>query len=354
MDTSIKQVIQNFLPNREYQAETISNGLVNTTLKIFANENSEAFILQKINTQTFSQPALLQQNYRYLSAQLTAAGSRFQLPSIISTFNSKDLFIAANKEVWRMFRYIPNSYTPVQVQTPEHAHEVALSFSRLTLDLAYSDSNKVHPVIANFHNLSFRHQQLQDAIKTNAAGRLPEAKKILEALEAYQPLLLFYQKINAGSKVFRKYILHHDAKLSNILFDKTTHKVVTPIDMDTTMPGYFFSDAGDMIRSMAGSTDENDACCSNIYINRNHYQAIEEGYLANLGRIFTKEENNFFHLSGLLLAYMQCIRFIADYINGDIYYNTTHRQQNLERAANQLTLLQQLEFFVKEEYKVGI
>jgi Ser/Thr protein kinase RdoA (MazF antagonist) len=354
MDAPIKQIIQNFLPHQNYQSETISNGLINSTFKIFSGGTTEAFILQKINAHIFPQPALLQQNYRYISAQLTAANSRFKLPKIIPPLNGAGFLSFAKNNSWRMFQYIPNSYTPAQVQTAEQAHEVALSFSRLTLDLAAADSDKVHAVIPNFHNLVFRHQQLLDAIKNNSARRLQEAKRVLEGLEAYKPLLLFYEKLPAANRAFRKYILHHDAKISNILFDKMNNKVITPIDMDTTMPGYFFSDAGDMIRSMAGSTDENDTVYSNIHINRDNYEAITDGYLTNMSKLFSKEENNFFHLSGLLLVYMQCLRFVADYINGDIYYQTTHPQQNLYRATNQLTLLQQLAFFVKEEYRQAI
>ncbi len=354
MEASLKQIIRNFLPDPHYQSETISNGLINSTFKIFGEEKATAFILQKINTKIFPLPALLQQNYRYISSQLTETNSLFKLPRIIPALNGADFLIVEKNESWRMFQYIPNSYTPAQVQTPEQAHEVALSFSRLTLDLSAADSRKVHAVIPNFHHLSFRHQQLLDAIKNNSSRRLPEAKTVLEGLEAYQSLLIFYEKLNEAGRAFRKYILHHDAKISNILFDKTNHKVITPIDMDTTMPGYFFSDAGDMIRSMAASTDENDTRYSNIFINRNNYEAITDGYLTNMSKVFTKEENKCFHLSGLLMVYMQCLRFVTDYINGDIYYSTSHPQQNLHRATNQLRLLQQLAFFVKDEYKQSI
>ena len=350
----MKEIVENFLRHHDYQVETISHGLINTTLKVFINQDTEAFILQKINTGIFKEPEKLQQNYRYLSSQLKTAGSRFELPEIIPTVEGKDLFVAPNQQVWRMFAFIANSYTLSQTQTPEQAHEVALSFSRLTRDLAGADYQKVEPVIDRFHHIGFRHRQLQEAVKTNPAGRLQSAKKVLETLENYHSLLVFYQKLEEDGSAFRHYLLHHDAKLSNILFDKTTKKVITPIDMDTTMPGHFFSDSGDMIRTMASSTEENDTDYSRIEINRHHYQAIADGYLANMGPIFTKEENRLFHLSGLLVVYMQCLRFITDYLNGDTYYNTTHPLQNLERATNQLTLLQQLKVFVKAEYRIRI
>ena len=148
--------------------------------------------------------------------------------------------------------------------------------------------------------------------------------------------------------------MHHDAKLSNILFDQNTRKVVCPVDLDTTQAGYFFSDLGDMIRSMACSQSENCIDFSSIYIKSGFYEAIIDVYMAAIKDEFTEEEGKNIHYAGLLMIYMQALRYMTDYLNGDIYYRITYSEQNFDRAKNQLTLLQRLEEFLREKFSFKI
>ena len=143
---------------------------------------------------------------------------------------------------------------------------------------------------------------------------------------------------------------HPDCKISNILFNKLTNEVICPVDMDTTMPGKFFSDIGDMIRTMTCSVDENSTEWEFIKVRPSFYEAIMEGYLLGAGEIFTSEEKKNMHYSGLILTYMQSIRFVTDFINGDIYYRINYPEQNLNRALNQLILLERLEEYLKNAH----
>jgi hypothetical protein len=130
--------------------------------------------------------------------------------------------------------------------------------------------------------------------------------------------------------------------------------VICPVDFDTTMPGYFFSDPGDMIRSMAGSADESSTDFNNIRIRSDIYKAIINGYLAGMNAELTEMEKKYIHSSGLLLIYMQSLRFLTDYLNGDIYYKISYPEQNYDRTLNQLTLLKSLEEYLKENFKFTI
>jgi hypothetical protein len=116
------------------------------------------------------------------------------------------------------------------------------------------------------------------------------------------------------------------------------------------MPGKFISDLGDMIRSMACTVDENSTAWEQLDVRPEFYKAIISGYLAGIGNIFTEEEKKNIHYAGLILVYMQALRFIADYLNNDVYYKTTYTEQNLNRATNQLILLEKLEAFLKKEF----
>jgi Ser/Thr protein kinase RdoA (MazF antagonist) len=164
----------------------------------------------------------------------------------------------------------------------------------------------------------------------------------------------FYEQIAESPDSFPLRVMHHDAKIANVLFSKKTGKVICPVDFDTVMPGYFFSDTGDMIRSMACSQDENSNDFDNLHIRADFYKAIIEGYLGIKNQFLTKEEKKNIHYTGLLMIYMQALRYMTDFLNGDIYYRITYPDQNLDRAKNQLNLLQRLEEFLKKEYKFTV
>jgi hypothetical protein len=114
------------------------------------------------------------------------------------------------------------------------------------------------------------------------------------------------------------------------------------------MPGKYFSDVGDMIRTMSCTVDENSREWELIDVRPEFYNAIVDGYLHGMGAEFTAAEIENIHKSGLLMTYMQTIRFLTDFLNGDVYYRTTYPEQNLNRALNQLILLEKLEQYLSQ------
>jgi Ser/Thr protein kinase RdoA (MazF antagonist) len=144
--------------------------------------------------------------------------------------------------------------------------------------------------------------------------------------------------------------MHHDAKISNILFDEETGTVICPVDFDTCMPGYFYSDLGDLVRSMACSEGERSVNFSEIGINLEFYDAVISGYLEVMQGLLTEAEKKYIHYSGLLVIYMQALRFLTDYLKGDVYYQISYPEQNFDRAKNQLILLEKLEEMLSNHY----
>jgi hypothetical protein len=133
-------------------------------------------------------------------------------------------------------------------------------------------------------------------------------------------------------------VIHHDTKIGNILFDQNKNGLCV-IDLDTVMPGYFLSDTGDMLRTYLCSANEEETDLSKIRISEVNFYAVYGGYLSAMKPIFTEAEKSYFIYSGKYMIYMQALRFLADFLNGDIYYHATYPGQNLVRAQNQLTLL---------------
>lgn len=325
--------------------ETLTDGLIHGTYK--ASVPGKSIILQQINTSVFKRPAQIISNYKAIHGHLSAH-NKLKIPSLIQTTEKQDFWIDETGMHWRAFEYFENTSTET-APSPNKIFSAAKSYGEFMKALADLDIATLSPTIPDFHNLNFRYQQLQQAIATAGSGRLQKSEALLFEAEKRKKLVDFYNNLKANPG-FKRRAMHHDAKLSNILFDAPTGKAVCPIDLDTTMAGYFFSDLGDMIRSMVSPADEN-APADNILIRKDYYTAIIKGYRAGIKTAFTEVENNSIHHAGLLLVYMQAIRFLADYLSQDVYYRISYPEQNFDRADNQFTLLKKLEDFLLSEYQ---
>jgi Ser/Thr protein kinase RdoA (MazF antagonist) len=196
--------------------------------------------------------------------------------------------------------------------------------------------------IPNFHNMEFRLQQFHDALKINAAGRIDEVKDLIEAIEQRAEALCIQEKLYREGKL-KKRINHCDTKINNILFDETTNEILCVIDLDTVMPGFVLSDIGDFIRTGCNAGAEDDENLDNVYVWMDIFKAYVQGYSESAKKFLTPLEISMLPYGGRLLTYMQTVRFLTDYINGDTYYKIHHPKHNLQRTRAQFKLLQSLE-----------
>ena len=351
MQFDLNEIVERFLKNGKGEIIPVKTGLINNTWKVMPNGSSQHYILQQINRYVFNQPSDLQHNYHLIHTELKNTYSRFALPSIVNTLDNRDV-LNLHGEYFRLFTFLENSLTIDKVSSPEQAYTVANSFAIFTKDLININTSRLKVVLPQFHNLNFRLQQLQAAIKENPAKRLKDTQVLLDIINRFEPLIRFYDSVLKNITSFKKYVLHHDAKISNIIFDATTGDVKTPIDLDTTMPGYFFSDMGDMVRSVVPNMHEDHPSYSDLAIQPMMYEAIREGYLEQMKNVFTPPELQHIDYAGLLLALMQGVRFLTDYLMGDIYYKVDHNEHNFQRAANQFELLVRLEQFLIIKYQI--
>jgi hypothetical protein len=329
--------------------ESIGEGLIHRTYKINC-ELKVPFLLQKINTAVFSSPEDVQANYICITeyAEFEFIGLRLPYPKEYG--QDKYLYIDREGNYWRAFDYIPDSITLNTAANPSQAGAAARAFARFTAAFNNFNTDLLKIVIPGFHDLSLRYAQLEEALNGGYYERMPRALPLADELKKRERYRQFYQYVISYPEKFLQRVMHHDAKISNVLFDKKSGKVICPVDFDTVMPGYFFSDAGDMIRSMACSRDETSTEFDKLNIRKSYYDAIVNGYLAVMKKYFTEAEKKYFHYSGLLLIYMQALRFLTDYLNGDVYYQIRYPEQNFDRAKNQLILLQRLEEFLAVRY----
>ena len=198
--------------------------------------------------------------------------------------------------------------------------------------------------------LSFRYEQFENAIANASLDRLLKSTHVIAELRQRKQLVDWYKCMSYSSS-YPVRVMHHDCKISNILFNTGSGKVICPVDLDTVMPGKFFSDLGDMIRSMACTVDENSNHWEEIDIRPSFYQNILKGYLEGIGDIFTERRKKRYSLRRVDYDLYAGIRFLTDFLNNDIYYKTSYPEQNLNRALNQLILLEKLEEFFGKEYQ---
>lgn len=318
------------------EVSTIGNGLINHTWKL-SNSNN-AWILQKINTAVFQQPAWIQENIEQLGRYIQSVNPRYLFVMPLSASDGTTL-VQEDGNFYRLFTYIPNSQTITVVENIQQAKEAAFQFGNFTRQFANFDCSRLYTTIKNFHDLSFRYEQFQQALRNGLQERILEAEKWIALLASFSFIEQTYRSILTDPE-FKVRVMHHDTKISNILFDQNHHGLCV-IDLDTVMPGYFFSDLGDMFRTYLSPVNEEEKDLSLIQIRIYIYKAIVEGYAQGMGDILTEKEQQSFFDAGAIMIYMQALRFMTDFLNGDQYYQIQYPTHNYERAKNQISLLQQ-------------
>ncbi len=323
-----------------------TDGLINATF--FIEGKDSKIVLQKINQSVFKDAASIQLNYEKVFNYIQQNAKGFLLPRPVFTRQGSSYFVDKKGDFWRGFYFIENSKVKHFINNAADAYAVAALFGRLLKVLNGFPAEELHETIPGFHNLHLRYQQFTAALKDGVVQRVDAATQLTAALQKRRHYAALYDKIVREKDKFPLRVLHHDAKAANVLFNKKNDEVFCAVDFDTLMPGYFFSDFGDMVRTLACSTGEEETDLSTIFINREYFEALLKGYLHETKNILTDSERSLLIYSGHLLIYMQCLRFATDYLLGDIYYKTSYTGQNLNRAMNQLTLLGSLEKLVPE------
>lgn len=342
----LQAVFEKFHLSDVQSCQPLVSGLINNSYKVNSN-NGDSYFLQRINTAVFKNPFALQHNYLLIQRHLSLAGG-IELPKLIKTI-AGDLFYDQDGEVWRCFEFLKNTYSPEIVGTPEKAYEVANCFGSFTAVLQSFDNHQLAIILPDFHNLTLRYEQFAQAMQTAPEERKAGVKDLIDRIEKYTPLVQWFTAVSSNKKAFPLHIMHHDCKIANILFDKDTDAIRCPIDLDTTQPGLFFSDIGDMIRTTVPNVHEDDTNLQELTIRPDFFDAITTGYMDAMAKFLTKEESNNLHYAGIIMAYMQALRFLTDHLNGNVYYKTAYPEQNKDRTANQLLLLDLLHKFITDK-----
>ncbi|PWS26015.1 aminoglycoside phosphotransferase family protein [Pedobacter yonginense] len=316
--------------------QPFGSGLINHTWKVTASEAE--YILQRINNKVFANPEAIDDNLNHIKIYLQQAFPEYLFPAPLSTLNGQTL-VHKGEEYYRMLPFVKNSHTIDYVTSADQAYQAAKAFGKFTRVLNGFNAEKLTYTIPDFHNLSLRIEQFNKAIEKANEGRISLAKSEIEELVNHADIAEKYDEIKRSEAIPLR-VIHHDTKISNVLLDDED-KGLCVIDLDTVMPGYFFSDVGDMMRTYLAESNEEEQDFKKVTVREEVFTAIYKGYMGEMAHILTPLEKDLFIYGGKFMIYMQALRFLTDFLNGDVYYPTTYPHHNLSRARNQIALLNQ-------------
>ncbi len=333
------------------QVEPMGAGLINDTYRVLTKEQeSPDYVLQRINHAIFTNVEMLQNNIlmvtEHIRRKLTEQGETDIDRKVLHFLPAKESqktywFDGAN--YWRVMVLIPNAKT-YETVNPAYSYQAGLAFGNFQAQLA-DMPEKPGEIIPHFHDMEFRLGQLRDAVKANAAGRVSEVQYFLDEIEKRADEMCKAERMHREGKLPKR-VCHCDTKVNNMMFDENG-KVLCIIDLDTVMPNYIFSDYGDFLRTSANTGLEDDENLEQVNFNMEIFKAFTEGYLKG-APFLTQVEIENLPYAATLFPYMQCVRFLADYINGDTYYKIKYPLHNLVRTKAQFKLMQSAEEHLQE------
>lgn len=319
---------------KDCKAERTGSGHINYT---FLVRDKKDWILQRINTNVFKEPDTIAANLRLAANHLKQHFPDYLFLNAIQTTEGKEMAFDLLGNPWRLFPYIPDTLTLDKVDLTEQAFEAARGFGELSKKLNSVEVNLFKPTIPKFQDLTWRNEQLETAIRNSTEERKSQARKAMQMAAEFSFLVNDYKVFTSTGKL-KPRVVHNDTKINNILFNAKTGKAVCVIDLDTLMPGYFIYDLGDMVRTFVSPVSEEEKDVSKVAFRKPFYDALLEGYLSEMNSSLSAEEHVAIPFAGLMMTYIMAIRFLADFLNGNIYYQIHYPEQNLVRAMNQLTL----------------
>jgi Ser/Thr protein kinase RdoA (MazF antagonist) len=342
------------LEEKAVSAEPFGNGHINDTLGVATGGGEMKYILQRINHHIFTDVDMLQNNIHtvttHIRRKLEERGETDIARKVLTLVPARDgkLYHFDGSDYWRVCLFIPRSKSYEEV-TPAKSYEAGKAFGDFQSMLADVPEGALGEIIPGFHNMEFRLQQFREALAADAAGRAAGVKDLIDEVEKRSRAMCIQEDLYREGKL-KKRVNHCDTKVNNILFDEDG-KVLCVIDLDTVMPGFVLSDIGDFIRTGANTGAEDDRDTTRIGVNMEVFEAYTRGYMETARSFLTPLEISLLPYGGRLLTYMQTVRFLTDYINGDTYYKIHYPGHNLVRTQAQFKLLQSLEARAEEMEK---
>ncbi len=350
--TNLIEIIKAFPEYGKYIGyKPVTDGHINDTYIVdFEAEDGTVlhYLLQRINVNVFKRPVELMENVCGVTSFLrekikkTGGDPTRETLTVYPAKDGKKYYMAEDGGCWRLYNYVDNTYSINELTSPDDFKSAALSFGNFQNQLADYPIETLYETIPNFHNTPSRFNDFLEALNKNASGRKDAAKPEIDfVLEREKDCSVITDLLACGDLPLR--VTHNDTKLNNVLFDKTTNKGICVVDLDTVMPGSSLYDFGDSIRFGANTAAEDETDLSKVSLSLEYFKAYVEGYLETAGPSLTENEIKYLPFAAKLLTFECGIRFLGDFINGDVYFKIDYPEHNLVRARTQFKLVEDIE-----------
>ena len=352
MIENINEILSEF--NIETKTSPYGNGHINDT---YLCKGHDDYIIQRINTDIFKEPVKVMDNITAVTSHLrekiladNGDPSRETL-NVVKTKSGDNMYVSAEGNCYRVYEYIKDNITKETAQTPDDLYQVGKAFGRFQNRLSDFPSESLYETIPDFHNTRKRFADFKEAVSNDICKRADSVTEEIEfALLRENITGTVVDLLDEGKLPLR--VTHNDTKLNNVLFDSKTNNAICVIDLDTVMPGSLLYDYGDALRFGASSAAEDEKNLDKVYFDLDKFAAFTKGFLAELAPSITEKEKELLPFSVKLLTFECGIRFLGDYLNGDVYFKTHRPGHNLDRARTQFKLVSDIEKKTDEMKKI--
>ena len=332
------------------EVKPFGNGHINDTYAVTcASEGGvRRYILQMLNSRVFPHPTALMNNFAavtgYLRPVIKAEGGNpdRECLRLIPTLDGAAYYVDKRGEVWRMTQLIENTDAYLIAESSAMFEDAGGAFGLFIKRLQGFDAASLIEVIPDFHNTVKRYQNLEKAIAEDKMGRAAGVKDMIDFARARKGITgIIVDALDKGEIPLR--VTHNDTKLNNVLIDTATKKAICVIDLDTVMPGSLLYDFGDAIRVGCSTAAEDEKDLSKVHFSQENFLAFTRGFMRGLGDSITQKERELLPMGAILMTFECGMRFLTDYLEGDVYFKTAYPEHNLVRCRTQFKLVEELE-----------
>lgn len=305
-------------------------------------------ILQRVNHNVFKDVPRLMENIQRVTAHIGTKISALggtpdrETLTLIPTTDGAGFLREADGNHWRMYMFIEGARTYDEVTDLDQVREAARAFGRFQTHLLDLPGPRLHETIPGFHHTPKRFAALEAALAADPRNRAARARPEIEFALARKAMTgVLIRKLDQGE--LQERVTHNDTKINNVMLDDATGRGVCVIDLDTVMPGLVLYDFGDQVRTTTCTGAEDDQDLAAVRFEPDRFEALVQGYLDTAREFLLPAEIDALAFSGKLITFEIGIRFLADYLDGDVYFKTHRPDHNLHRARVQFERVRHME-----------
>lgn len=325
--------------------ERYGSGHINDTFKMVCGR---PYILQRMNKGIFKDPVSLMRNIQgvttFLRREVIKHGGdpERETLNLVNTREGGYFYVDSKGDYWRVYLFIENATCYNLVEKPEDFYQSGKAFGRFQRMLADYPAGELAETIPEFHNTPKRFCTFKEIVERDPKGRASQVQKEIQfVLDRERDMGIAMDLLSEGRLPLR--VTHNDTKLNNIMIDDATGQAICIIDLDTVMPGLSIFDFGDSIRFGASTAEEDEVDLSRVSLSLPLFEAYTRGFLEGCGGSLTKMEVEMLP-QGARLMTLECgMRFLTDYLEGDVYFKTSREHHNLDRCRTQFKLVEDME-----------